>query len=164
MSDRMWSTLATFLAWVLGALFIFAAVEKIIDPAGFARNIKYFHMVPLSYVNAMALLLPWWELAAGIAILTRSWRRAGAWLILLMLMVFTVAIATAVYRGYDISCGCFGAKSGKAGYPKLAENFGLIAANVFVLWFRPRPTDAEWNATELSLQKEELLGVDPAHQ
>ena len=143
MSPRLWTTLSTLLAWALGALFIYAGVEKIIDPKQFAQSIKYFQMVPLSYINSIALILPWWEVAAGIAILTRSWRRVGAWLILLMLIVFTIGIASAVSRGLNISCGCFGKGSGKAGYSKLAENFGMIAAAGMVLWFRPRESLAE---------------------
>jgi putative oxidoreductase len=143
MSERLWHNLSTLLAWTLGALFIYAGVEKIVDPAQFAQSIKYFKMVKLEYINAIALILPWWEVAAGIAILTRSWRRVGAWIILLMLIAFTVAIASAVSRGLDISCGCFGKSSGKAGYSKLAENFGMIAAAGMVLWFRPRETPAE---------------------
>ncbi len=138
MSARLWNTLSTLLAWVLGLLFIYAGVEKIIDPKQFAQSIKYFQMVPLSLVNAVALILPWWEVAAGVAILTRSWRRVGGWLIFLMLIVFTAGIASAVSRGLNISCGCFGKGSGHAGYPKLAENFGLIAAAALVLWYQPR--------------------------
>lgn len=143
MSERLWNLLSTLLAWALGVLFIYAGVEKIIDPKQFAQSIKYFQMVPLSLVNAMALILPWWEVAAGVAILTRSWRRVGTWLILLMLIVFTIAIAAAVSRGLNISCGCFGKGSGKAGYSKLAENMGMIAATALVLWYRPanEPTE-----------------------
>jgi uncharacterized membrane protein YphA (DoxX/SURF4 family) len=148
-SERLWQNLSTLLAWTLGALFIYAAVEKIRDPAQFAQSIKYFKMVDLSYVNAIAIILPWWEVAAGIAILTRSWRRVGAWLILLMLIVFTIAIASAVSRGLDISCGCFGKSSGKASYSKLAENFGMIAAAGMVLWFRPRETPGETVIAEI---------------
>jgi len=130
----------TLLSWMLGGLFIFAGVEKILDPKQFAQSIIYYQVLPIWVINAMALILPWWEVAAGIAILTRSWRRVGAWLILLMLIVFTGAIASAVSRGLNISCGCFGKGSGSAGFPKLAENFAMIAAAGMVLWFRPRPT------------------------
>lgn len=121
------------LAWGLGAIFVYAAVLKIRDPAAFAQAIKYYKLMPLGTVNAMALLLPWWELAAGLAILVPHWRRAGAGVIFALLLVFTVAVGLAIARGLDISCGCFGTASRKNTTSTLLGDLGMLAAAWIVL-------------------------------
>jgi len=127
-------------AVALAALFIYAAIPKILDPAGFVSDIRNFRMAPWWALNAFALLLPWWELLAGIAILIPSWRRAGAVMMFLMSCVFFVAVAQAVKRGLDIGCGCFGHgdTATKVGLQHLMLNLAMIIASLYVACGRAR--------------------------
>lgn len=133
-----WRVPRTVLAWIVGGVFIYAAAVKIADPAAFATDIKRYQLVKTEYINAIALILPWWEMSAGIAMLTMSWRRVGAQIVLVLLLAFLVAIASALYRGLDISCGCFGGNR-KAGISTLLFDVGLLLATAAVLWYRARP-------------------------
>ncbi len=137
-----WSAPRTLLAWVVASVFVLAAVEKIYNPADFAQSIKYYKLLPGWAVNGLALLLPWWELGAAVALLAPAWRRAGAWMVWVMLWVFIAAVGSAMARGLDISCGCFGKASGKAGLKALALDVGLLAATWAVLLYRVRSTAA----------------------
>ena len=110
---KSWNVLRTILAWGVGIVFLYASVLKIADPADFAQSIKYYKLLPLGAINAVALLLPWWELSAALALFVPTWRRAGAGIVFVLTVVFIVAVASAVLRGLDISCGCFGAHSSK---------------------------------------------------
>lgn len=137
--DR-WNIFRTVLAWIVGLIFIYAAVLKIADPADFAQNIKYYKILPLVVVNAVALLLPWWELAAGAAFLLPGWRRAAAAIAFSLTCVFIAAAAAAILRGLDISCGCFGAHSTKVGVKLLAFDLAILFAAGLILRHRPAST------------------------
>lgn len=137
--QRAWEIIKTLLAWAVGIYFIYAAYSKVFDPASFATDIKRYKMMPLWIINSMALLMPWLEIAAGAALLFSNWRRAGASLVLMLLVVFVIALLSALNRGLDISCGCTGKGSGKAGVLTVVRNLSMIAAMCIVLWYRPKP-------------------------
>ena len=59
------SVIHLLLAILVGAVFVYAGAVKIDDPSDFAQNIKYYKILPLWAVNALALLLPWWEVFCG---------------------------------------------------------------------------------------------------
>jgi uncharacterized membrane protein YphA (DoxX/SURF4 family) len=122
----------------MGALFIAAALPKLQDPAGFAKAVGHYHLLPETAGRVTALALPVLELLAG-ACLILGVLDAGASLVVLSLMiVFTAAVGSAVARGLDISCGCFDTEAGaKVGLAKVAENAGLTAV-AFWVWARDR--------------------------
>ena len=97
---------------VLGAVFIYAALDKIAQPAEFARNIYNYRMLPDTFINFMALTLPWLEIICGVLIIVGVFTRGSAFLIGFMLLIFIVAISVALVRGLDISCGCFSQEAG----------------------------------------------------
>jgi putative oxidoreductase len=119
----------------LGGFFIYAGVEKIIDPAGFSQNIGNYQMVRHDWLNLMAITLPWTEVVAGLLLITGPWKRASAVAIAFMLVVFLVAIASAMHRGLNINCGCTGTVGGtKVGFQKLAEDTAMLAVAVWLIF------------------------------
>jgi len=129
-------------AIAVAGVFFYAAYEKIKWPGQFAIAIKNYHMVPDLYLNLMALVMPWWEVAAAIALIFPRTRRAGAILILGMLTMFIVAVSyAAFYKGYNINCGCFGKDSATAGWRTIGLDVLLSActlASVYLCrWKRP---------------------------
>ena len=62
---------------VVGVVFIYASYYKIVEPASFARSIWYYHMVPGSLINLMALFLPWLELVCGLCLILGVWYRGA---------------------------------------------------------------------------------------
>jgi len=97
-----------------GATFLYASLDKIADPAGFARAIFHYRLLPTTLLHPFALLLPWLEAVAGVALLAGLLRRGAALLAAGMTVVFLGAIAAALMRGLDISCGCFHTEGGHA--------------------------------------------------
>ena len=131
----------------LAGVFLWASGPKILDPPGFALNIENYQILPDVLVNLWALLLPWMELSASIGLLAGTLGEAfqaprlrnassglarGASLVCgLLLLVFIVAIASAVLRDLSIDCGCFGTQGGRrVGLAALLKDFGFLALAV----------------------------------
>ena len=119
----------------LGGVFIFAAIPKIISPENFAASIANYRMLPNAWLNLMAITLPWVELLAGALLVAGVWVRASAWAVTAMCVMFLIAIASAVSRGLNIDCGCFGTVAGRRiGMTSLAFDAALLAMAVWLSW------------------------------
>lgn len=115
----------------IALLFLFAAVTKIGETSLFASQIHHYRVLPFGLENLVAITLPWIELLAALAILLRVEPRAGSAVAAGLMGLFLVIVATAVVRGLDIECGCFGtADATHVGVAKLLENtvFFVVAA------------------------------------
>ena len=101
-------------AIALGAVFLYASLDKIAKPGDFARIVYHYQVIGpnarLGYVpaNLLAVALPWTEALAGVLLIAGVWRREAAAAVALMLVSFMGAVGWALYRGIDIqNCGCF---------------------------------------------------------
>jgi uncharacterized membrane protein YphA (DoxX/SURF4 family) len=121
---------------VIGIIFIYAAIEKISDPAAFSNSIYNYKLLPLSLVNLLAITLPWVELSAGLLLLFGIYVKENSAIISTLLIVFFIAIAISLARGLDIDCGCFGTSDGaKVSLIKLGENLVLIFISYLLIKF-----------------------------
>ena len=93
---------------MLAAVFVVAGISKIADPPGFAEEVHNYRLLPGVAVNALALVLPWLEVLAGLALFLGFWRRTAARLFGLLLLVFIGALGINLARGRPVDCGCFG--------------------------------------------------------
>jgi putative oxidoreductase len=125
----------------IGFLFIAAAVDKIAQPAEFAKNVANYHIPPYSLTNIVALTLPWLEFVVGLLLLFGVRVKAASILTSGMLIMFIILIASAMIRGFNISCGCF-SQSGAAaaevstvGWKKIFEDIGLLLCSIYLTYF-----------------------------
>ena len=107
--DNRW--LSIIIRIFLGAVFIYSAWPKLTDPPGFAQVVWNYRILPSQGINVAALVLPWLELVAGVALISGAFRRGAALLVILMLMVFITALALNVFRDMPVDCGCFSLSS-----------------------------------------------------
>ncbi|MBE0712128.1 MAG: DoxX family membrane protein, partial [Candidatus Aminicenantes bacterium] len=61
-------TLLVVFRLVLGGLFVYAGVVKVLDPLDFAQNIRNYRLVGQSLSFIAAVVLPWLEILAGVAL------------------------------------------------------------------------------------------------
>ena len=54
---------------ILAFVFIYASIDKIIDPLSFSNTIDNYHISPYQLNNIAALIIPWLELIIGICLL-----------------------------------------------------------------------------------------------
>ena len=123
------SALAHTLRWALAALFVWAGAAKLVDTAAFTEEIANSHLWP-ALAPLLGAIFPMVELLAGLALALapRAWRAGAALLVLLLLLAFTGAVTAAWLRGIDVRCGCFG----KGGGP--IDGLTVARDVVFVLW------------------------------
>jgi len=100
-----WLTVRVQIA--LGAIFVAAALPKIADPPSFAHMLYNYRIVPGSLLNLFSLVLPWFELLLGVALVLGIWRRTAAFLVGALLVGFILGIGWNLLRGNSIDCGCF---------------------------------------------------------
>ena len=96
---------------ILGGVFIYASIDKIINPGDFAKIVGNYHVLPFGLENLMAIVLPWLELIAGICLIIGVMVDGSTILVVLMNIVFIFAITQALARGISIECGCFSVSS-----------------------------------------------------
>ena len=106
---RLPRPLIWLLALVVGATFVVASLDKIANPVDFAQSTYRYRILPAGLLHPFALFMPWLELTGGLALLLPALRRGGALLVGGMNLMFVIALSAALFRGLDISCGCFGA-------------------------------------------------------
>ncbi len=122
-----WRYLARF---ILGGIFVWASLAKIGDLAGFAADLHNYHLLPIAIENVLAMVIPWIELVAGLALILNLAPRGATWVLGFFLAVFLLAILSAIVRHLDIACGCFGtADATRTGWTALLRDvvFLLLA-------------------------------------
>lgn len=122
----------------LGSLLLIASIDKIADPAAFAKSIEDYRLLAGPAVMVFATVIPWVELLCGLSMVLGAVIPGSALLMGSLLGVFTLAVFSALLRGLDISCGCFSQDSTAAriGWLKVGENIVLILISAF-LYFAP---------------------------
>ena len=117
---------------LLGAVFLWASIDKIIDPSKFARDISNYHIIPFGLENIIAIVLPWLEFFIGSGLILGILVDGAVLLSGILLIAFNILIAQAMLRGFNIDCGC-GLKEGQlVGVEKLLENFVFLGGSCLV--------------------------------
>jgi hypothetical protein len=128
------------LPWAIAVAFLAAGAAKIVDPLAFAVSIARLRIVPMPLVGPVAILLPWVEVVAAVALLLPNYRLPAIKLLLGLLLVFTAILGIGFLRGTGVSCGCFGSGDLILNQPRFAlmRNIALLLGAVWVI--RAKPT------------------------
>jgi uncharacterized membrane protein YphA (DoxX/SURF4 family) len=133
-------TLLVLFRIVLGGLFVYAGITKALGPLDFAQNIRNYRLVGQGLSFVAAVILPWLEILAGLALAAGVWKRGAALLVSGLLVFFIVLILVTMVRGIDVDCGCFGAISRKAGLGAILEDSAMLYMGLSLL-FAPERRD-----------------------
>lgn len=119
----------------VGFVFIYAGIGKISEPQVFAKEIFNYHILPEYLINFVALILPWLELVVGIFLIAGVRVRASASIASFSMLIFIVAVLSAMFRGLDINCGCFADKVVMVGWKKVLEDIIILIAALLPVFY-----------------------------
>jgi len=135
--NNRWIELAA--RWILGATFIYASYSKILAPAVFAKIIYGYDLFPAFLINPAAIILPFVELIAGLALIIGVYPRSAALVINGMLLAFIVSLSINILRGHEFDCGCFAINANELSTFSgglLIRDFFYLTLGIHVLLFR----------------------------
>jgi len=119
---------------LLAQVFLVSGVEKLVAIRTFGRSIAAYEILPVGLSNIAAVLFVWSELVVGVLFFAGAAIRGSALVTSAMLVVFIIAILSALSQGLTIDCGCFAVPQ-PVGWGKVLQDVGLLAAAVFLLYF-----------------------------
>lgn len=128
----------------LGAVFLYASYDKILNPEAFAKAVYNYQILPDVAVNLAALLLPWLELLLGVCLIAGVWLPGATLISAGLMIVFIGALTFNLMRGLNIQCGCFSTESteGPADLWTVLRDVGFLAVSLWltleVFYFRPK--------------------------
>lgn len=125
-------TIACTASLVLGAIFIASAAMKFADLNEFRGALESYRIAPAFFEPILTFAIPLLELFAAIGLMFADWRADSAIALLILLAIFSGAIAINLLRGrVYIDCGCFGpALRQKISWWLVARNAALAALAV----------------------------------
>ncbi len=120
---------------LISAVLIYAAISKIFHPFYFSLQIEAYQIIGPPLSIWCSIMLPWIELVAGISILVGFWVRPSSLIATGLFLLFTVAILSALVRGLDIECGCFGSSfREKVSWGLLVRDALFVALSLFIFF------------------------------
>jgi uncharacterized membrane protein YphA (DoxX/SURF4 family) len=122
----------------LGFFFVLAAIGKIADPTTFAKEMGNYQIFPFFSLNIFALILPWLELISGMMLIFGIKLKANSIITGGLLIIFIIAVFSAMMRGLNINCGCFSNKITIVGWNKILENTGLLLLAIALYFTQSR--------------------------
>jgi len=127
--QRLFSGCILVVRLALGCLFMYASLPKIRQPYDFLSAVYSYELVGPKLGMLVAMTLPWLELLVGICLVSGICVGGGFLISAGMAAMFIFVLSSALYRGLDISCGCFSSSSSEVvSYATLTRSIILLLA------------------------------------
>jgi putative oxidoreductase len=123
---------------ILGGIFVYASYDKILAPAVFAKIIYGYDLFPALFINLIAIIVPFLELVAGLALIIGFYPRSAALIANFMLLFFITALSINLIRGHEFDCGCFSINSSNqqtfAG-TLILRDFFILGLGIYIFFY-----------------------------
>lgn len=119
---------------LLGAVFLYASYDKILNPEAFSEAVYNYQVLPDALVNLTALVLPWLELLLGVFLIAGIWLPGVTVTSTVLLGLFISALVFNQIRGLDVHCGCFSTDTseGPAGALTVMRDLLFLAVSIYL--------------------------------
>ncbi|RKY61577.1 MAG: hypothetical protein DRP96_02815 [Candidatus Neomarinimicrobiota bacterium] len=120
---------------VLGFIFLYASLDKIIYPQKFAEVIYNYRLMPIELLNICAIIVPWIEAFIGVSLLIGFRVDVSAFMLSVITFFFILMIISAIVRGLNIECGCFSldAEGSLVSWKRVIEDVFILVGGIFLL-------------------------------
>ena len=120
---------------VLGGLFFYAGLQKVLHLHEFAEAVLAYQLLPESLVGLAVAGLPWLEIAAGLCLVAGLKRRSCLLLLTGLVAIFLVVIFITMARGLSIDCGCGLFFQRQVGWGAVLEDAVLLIWAAGLYWW-----------------------------
>lgn len=103
-----------FARFLLGGVFIYASIDKLINPARFIQVVREYDILPEFAVSTVSSILPYAELLISIFLVVGLYVRESAILMSIFLILFMLVTGYITWNGTIntlADCGCFPSSS-----------------------------------------------------
>ena len=118
----------------IGIVFLWSSYEHLKNSHYFLISIERYHLFPNAVSRLIAFLIPNVELVLGIFLLVNFSPSFSKFAAGTMFFLFGVLQATALFRGLEIDCGCFGGAIDKPITLVSCISSFLISAVLILSW------------------------------
>lgn len=118
---------------IIGIVFIYSGLEKIVSTADFAASVQNYRIVPIELTNLVGIILPWLEFYCGLFLIIGIFKQASAAILSTLLLLFIFILFSALIRGLDIECGCFGSGANVSWF-RIIEDIVLLTMSLHLLF------------------------------
>lgn len=159
---RYFDTIKTAAAALVAATFVASGVTKLMAPQRLADAIAGRNLVPHHWAPALAMIVPCLWIVAGLGMLTRPYRKAAAWIGVVMLALFACTLTIAAIRGIDTACGCLGGGRNRSDYIFIMLRTAVLAAATWAAaWWDPSTEERQpvvaTDAVDRKMRREALV-------
>lgn len=106
-----WRTGPYLARLILGGILVYAGIAKALDPSSFDADLAKYHLLPDSWRTAVSYYLPYLEIVTGGSLISGFFLSGALAVSGALLGGFLFFLLSALARGLDIHCGCFGTAS-----------------------------------------------------
>ncbi|MGB7581290.1 MAG: MauE/DoxX family redox-associated membrane protein [Sedimentisphaerales bacterium] len=111
----------------IGSIFIASSIPKLRQPYDFLASVYSYKLVGFQFGLAVAVVLPWVELFVGICLVGGILVTGALLASIGLFTMFGFVLASALWRGLNISCGCFNSSDTNIiSYWTLGRAIGLL--------------------------------------
>lgn len=139
-------TLNILARWFVGLVFLFSSFVKGVDPLGTSFKIQEYMTAwsigsftfewALPFATFLSVALITAEFLVGVLLITNSFRRFSSWLLVLMMLFFTVTTFIDALTNKVTDCGCFGDAVKLTNWQTFWKNIVLDVPTVWILLTR----------------------------
>lgn len=139
-------TLNVVCRWAVGLVFLFSSFVKGVDPMGTTFKVQEYMTawtiggmtfewaLPLASLLSVALICA--EFLVGILLITNAYRQLSAWLLVAMMLFFTVTTFIDALTNKVTDCGCFGDAVKLTNWQTFWKNIALDVPTVWIFLTR----------------------------
>ena len=124
-----------FIRIIVSGVFLLSSLPKLNHPVLFLGDVYQYMLIGPDAATFVAILLPQVEYVLALALLAGVWLRGAFLLGITLFGTFSVAQASALLRGLEISCGCFGSiRTDLISYTSLFRTLLLMILCAVAVW------------------------------
>lgn len=147
--EKLFRTIDCICRWAVGLVFLFSSFVKGVDPMGTAYKIEEYMTAwsigslsfewAVPFATFLSVALVTLEFLTGIMLITNSFRKLTAWMLLLMMAFFTVTTLIDAITNKVTDCGCFGDAVKLTNWQTFWKNIALLVPTILIFHCRKMP-------------------------